>query len=186
MFTKSSPSVWMKSTTILIAFCITSSYAVPSEQKLPCDYLDSINITNGIRHENKSISFEGVEYTNHLYAEVDFVIENRANESLRVPVQPYLRGCLCKIKKCIRLCCPIDHYYNNSSGICFRNESAKKMVLDDHFAYVHEEPCYIELMFEANDSEIFEVNFCEDFPWFLFDPISDIAFVLDWWPRVPA
>lgn len=63
-------------------------------QTLPCDFLDSYNITDGIRHENGSISFEGVDYPSDLYAAVNYQVVLGRNKSF----EPYVRGCLCKIR----------------------------------------------------------------------------------------
>lgn len=85
-------------TLALIFVSVSHSNAVLSTQKLPCAFLDSTNITAGLRHENGSISFDGVEYPSNLYAEVDYVIETNENGSKNVQVEHHIRGCLCEIR----------------------------------------------------------------------------------------
>ena len=67
----------------------------------PCKFYDSIDISNGNKISSGSIIFDKVEYS------PDFIFE--ANETLfngtLVPSKPHIRGCLCKIRNCIRLCC---------------------------------------------------------------------------------
>lgn len=56
----------------------------------PCDIIDSIRINDGVLQPNKSIILNGIEYPEDQYMK-------EGNE---------LRGCICNIGKCIRLCCP--------------------------------------------------------------------------------
>lgn len=70
--------------------------------KLPCHLFESINITDGTRLPNKSnIIFEGIVFPRRQYAVVSYVRENGDIKR----VAPYIRGCLCNVKSCFRLCC---------------------------------------------------------------------------------
>lgn len=122
--------------------------------QLPCKYLDSINITDGVRQTDDSIVFNGMVFTKNQYARIDYVLENGMTHKI---VQPYVRGCVCQKKSCVRLCCPYGEFYANRS--CHRHNSehsvrrletaildedkqTKSIVLDHHFAYVNDRPCH--------------------------------------------
>lgn len=134
--------------------CITWSEALFSDRKLPCDYHDSVNISAGIHHLNNSIIFNGIEYLEKDYAEINFILKDGNKPAI---VDPYARGCPCNIKSCIRLCCPygsivdglnfIDHKQeihcrDHEAGSNFESEvihgdnETKVLQLDQHFAYV--------------------------------------------------
>lgn len=125
------------------------------QNQLPCDYLDSIAIPDGHRlAADNSIEFNGMIFTQDQYARIDYVLENGMTHKL---VQPYVRGCICRKKKCVRLCCPAGQYYqnrmchrHNSSDRARRLETAvldehkqtKSIILDHHFAYVNDRSCH--------------------------------------------
>lgn len=73
---------------------------------LPCDYHDSIDITNGTKHPNNSISLNGHEFQPDHYAKINYKVEN----GKRVRTNPVTRGCPCLIRPCTRLCCPYGTY----------------------------------------------------------------------------
>lgn len=68
--------------------------AASLNQTLPCEFLDSKNISAGVRHEDGSISFEGVDFPKSLYAEVDYDVIG----GQKVPVKPHLRGCFFNVE----------------------------------------------------------------------------------------
>lgn len=120
---------------------------------LPCDYNDSLNITNGILQSNKSYILNGVEYPEGHYAKINYTIFDKKI----IPQKPYIRGCICNVKNCIRFCCPFGTYLElkNHVGKCSRHEAAKNIQGDilhqnnetkrikyhDHFAILHAYPC---------------------------------------------
>lgn len=119
--------------------------------QLPCKYLDSINITDGIRQADDSIELNGMVFTKDQYAHIDFVLENGVTHQI---VPPYMRGCVCRMKSCVRLCCPLGSFYQNRS--CHRHNNhvqrleatvldehkhTKTIILDNHFAYVNDRSC---------------------------------------------
>lgn len=123
--------------------------------KLPCDFLDTVNITDGTYFPNKSILFNGVEFRKELYAKVDF-LDLRTHKILKVA--PHIRGCLCSIRPCLRFCCPEGTFLELSgeSGMCSPknvtvkmhslnivnpNNETKLVKMEDHFGVVHNFPC---------------------------------------------
>lgn len=106
-----------------IKFCQTFLFG----KKLPCHFYDSINITNGVRHSNNSITFNGIEYPPDQYSEMTYDLINNI-ESIKV--HTYIRGCLCAVRSCIRLCCPFGSFVDEmmENGIkCRTNDTAKKV-----------------------------------------------------------
>lgn len=95
-----------------------------SSTKLPCLYFESINITNGISQQQQqpqqqqvqnrsSIIFDGIEFRSNQYAIVDYTEDDgRINVT-----EPHLRGCLCEIKPCYRLCCSNEQITVNNDTI---------------------------------------------------------------------
>lgn len=117
---------------------------------LPCDFLDSINITEGIRQSDKSIIYNNMTFHQDQYAKINYKLENG---TARVAVDPYIRGCVCIDKPCIRLCCPYgtfvegrncrshDAAKNFDAEILDANDKPENVILDDLFAYVDDRPC---------------------------------------------
>lgn len=137
---------------------------VVSLSVLPCHFLDSINITNGIVQPNKSISFAGTVYPHGQYAEIDYIL-NEENE--QETVQKHTRGCLCKLMPCIRYCCSFGSYSvtNNDltndcnfdasiesyeTEILDQNNSTKRVKLDQQFKIIDEKPCTALYFAEEN------------------------------------
>lgn len=134
--------VWLIVTIIgLLLLCIfTTSHGIP------CDFADSISIDDGDLLSNKSILFNGIEYPADQYANFSYTHEDGTE---RVE----LRGCICNIRKCIRLCCPYGSFTTSielEDVECQQNETARDfqanvldendrtniLNLDEHFGYV--------------------------------------------------
>lgn len=124
---------------------------------LPCKFLDSLNITDGIKGNNETIRFDGITFDRSEYATFDYVLVNGTHKR---PVQPHIRGCVCKIKPCIRLRCPPGTFWR-SRDVCYSHAAAQNVSLDiidrakgirranifQEFSHVLDRPCqmfYIE------------------------------------------
>lgn len=95
---------------------------------LRCSFQESVNITDGIHHANKTITFDGVNYPIHEYVDMDYDINSKLE---RIKVKPYIRGCLCNIRPCISLCCPYGSFGsedNEGKSKCAEQEAAFKNV----------------------------------------------------------
>lgn len=68
---------------------------------LTCDYHDSINITLGGYYDDQDYIHNGVTYNRSQYATVDYELIN----GTKLKVHPYIRGCICAVKPCLRTCC---------------------------------------------------------------------------------
>ncbi|XP_031622142.1 G-protein coupled receptor Mth2-like [Contarinia nasturtii] len=145
--------VWLFS--VIGLLLLSDSNAFLLSRDLPCKYLDSINITDGIRQHDDSILYNGITFPKDQYTKVNYKLEKGEE---RVFVEPYIRGCVCNKKPCIRLCCPIGMFFDATiigSQKCQPHSAAKgftadlideqnkteKITLDDHFAFVNDRPC---------------------------------------------
>lgn len=68
-----------------------------------CRFVDTVNITNGEIDENGNIMHNGDIYSMLMYDTYDYIIEDfKTNE--KIPVPSHVRGCICKVKNCVRIC----------------------------------------------------------------------------------
>lgn len=137
--------------------------------KLPCDYFDSINISHGVK-QNQSIKFDGIEYREDQYAEINYVIINEVHKQ----VKPYFRGCICNIVDCIQFCCPPGTYADfmtikskPGSTICNNNHTEspdfdhsieKYKKEQKNFKFIHNMPCnehFFEEEYKINSVSIY-------------------------------
>lgn len=154
-----------------IAFILTHSCTgLYLTRDLPCHFLDSINITDGIAQTDGSIIFQNTIFPENQYAEVNYVLKNGNDH---IPVKSHLRGCLCSIKPCMRLCCPPGTIVEYSDGkqVCKPHEAARKLTgevvsennkkqtlrLDQKFAFVDQHPCH-QLYFADDPYQIKNVK----------------------------
>lgn len=145
--------VWM--IIVIGLLSLNWSDALFLSRELPCRFLDSIDITDGALQNDKSIVFNNITYTKDQYATINYIMENGTN---RIAVDPYIRGCICNRKACIRLCCPHGTFVDTTikqGKKCRNDEAAKELeaqiidehnqvktvILDDYFAYVDDRPC---------------------------------------------
>lgn len=91
----------------------------------PCNFMDTINITAGHEDQNGNFHFKGTVFKKGLFAEYNYVIENLTDV---VKVDPHIRGCICGMKPCIRLCC---HGDQGNSSACVRTDTLIVPTSDD-------------------------------------------------------
>lgn len=101
-----------------ISFTVVISFdSINGNNSLACNFLDSINITSDHlpTDYSKPIIFNDTTYGPYDYAVFDYELDRQMK---KVPVEPHLRGCYCKYKSCIRICCPNGHEYNFERELC--------------------------------------------------------------------
>lgn len=121
-------------------------------RELPCEFFDSVNITDGIRYSNQSISYNGIELKYDQYAEIDYIFIGLE----RFEAKRHIRGCPCIGKPCIRLCCPYGSFVESmkfgEEVKCRKDEAAKSIqtqiidennqtrtvILDDRFGFTEQ------------------------------------------------
>lgn len=136
---------------LILVGLLCGNHVIAISTELPCQFLDSINITDGAFQPNQSIVYDGVEFTATDYAEVDYIL-NRGVE--RITVESHIRGCLCNRKPCIRFCCPFESVLQirNASKTCVSNRldheilhqngTKQSVQLGDHFSFINNDyPC---------------------------------------------
>ncbi|XP_075162406.1 methuselah-like 8 [Haematobia irritans] len=115
----------------LIIYALVKQIVEPTTMlamgQYPCPFIDTVNITGSYPHEVQiAVNTDNEPITNHSYiykwmvvppdlvAIYDFVVVN----GQRVPSPKHLRACVCKLKPCIRFCCPAGFYYNLPNNSC--------------------------------------------------------------------
>jgi hypothetical protein len=84
--------------TLLLIVCGTSAFVDV------CDIDSSVDISKSVLSPNGDILYRGIKYTkNQYYYDVGSGV---------------LRGCQCRLKKCVRKCCPFGQGYNSLSKSC--------------------------------------------------------------------
>ncbi|KAH8369638.1 hypothetical protein KR093_000403 [Drosophila rubida] len=86
-----------------------------------CSFFDTVNLTGYPSYPNGSYSYEGVLIPSHYVGTFDYVYKDLVD---RVDVAPHVRGCVCKLKPCINICCPWGSVYNGSE--CFKDTSNRE------------------------------------------------------------
>lgn len=135
--------------------------SITDDDQLPCDFLDSINITDGIRRKDHSIKYNNITFTKDQYA---YVHENESDLT-------YPRGCICNVTQCVRLCCPYgeiltldaqkrcqphDRATDFEDVVVTDDETTREQFKNKRFGYVHERPC-IQVI-SAEDYRITKVS----------------------------
>ncbi|XP_022210857.2 probable G-protein coupled receptor Mth-like 11 [Drosophila obscura] len=90
-----------QSSLLSILFCV----GVQASDIPDCDFFDTVNITSSLKAENGSYRYEKLTVPASLTGEYDYVIQHDGDRS-RVP--KHIRGCVCKLRPCIRFCCPME------------------------------------------------------------------------------
>ncbi|XP_070136333.1 G-protein coupled receptor Mth isoform X1 [Drosophila bipectinata] len=107
----------MESTTIkkyvrLIIFGIVLLLPIKNSKEdiLDCDYYDTVDLSSSPKFPNDSYLYEGVLIPPHLTGEYEYkLLPDNSRES----VAKHWRGCVCKLRPCIRLCCHPHHMLIN-------------------------------------------------------------------------
>ncbi|XP_022214176.2 G-protein coupled receptor Mth-like [Drosophila obscura] len=90
------------------AFAGTEINTIPG-----CDYFDTMNVTGSQRLVNGSYLYQSLLIPAELTAEFDHrVLPDDTTE----PVEVHLRGCVCRLRPCLRLCC--HHSQLMANGEC--------------------------------------------------------------------
>lgn len=146
------------------AICSGGTNSTYDNVNVPCSFRDSINITDGYRDSDDSILFDGLLFRSNDYGSYNYEF---INDTVRRAIQPHLRGCICRLKDCVRMCCPRGQHYNESK--CNVDEKFANINIDilesdnsttsainlfDTFAHINGRPC--GGIFELEPKEIEE------------------------------
>ncbi|CAG9805772.1 unnamed protein product [Chironomus riparius] len=89
----------MEWTFLIVVFIFINRSA---DASLSCKFIDTVNITDGFKDSNQNFIYNDEVYPLGTYQEFDY-IENHVQ--VKTSVNPHIRGCVCKLKPCIRFCC---------------------------------------------------------------------------------
>ncbi|XP_070068241.1 probable G-protein coupled receptor Mth-like 3 [Drosophila takahashii] len=95
-----------------------------------CDFYDTVDISTGQKLPNGSYLHDGLLIPAKLVGEYSFkLLPNGSKED----VPSHVRGCVCKLKPCIRFCCSQYHKINDS--VC--SDEMSQFEKDNHDPYVN-------------------------------------------------
>lgn len=103
-----------------ILFAVISIKFSKAVEVLPCHFFDSKNISGGGLQPNGDLIFEDVIYPKNQYATIDYTYNMLKYGKYIEKVDPYVRGCICNIKPCLRLCCPLGTYQTKENKTVVR------------------------------------------------------------------
>ncbi|XP_017079277.1 G-protein coupled receptor Mth-like [Drosophila eugracilis] len=95
-----------------------------------CDFYDTVDISTGQKFPNGSYLYDGLLIPAHLTGTYDFKV--LPDDTWDV-VASHVRGCVCKLRPCVRFCCSHNHLMN--VGVCYDN--MKKDDLESLNPYVN-------------------------------------------------
>lgn len=67
-----------------------------------CNFFDTVNISGSMPFPNGSYSYDGALISAVLTGSYNYQIDHQGS---RRTVPEHIRGCVCKLKTCVRLCC---------------------------------------------------------------------------------
>jgi hypothetical protein len=88
---------------IFVAFCAVACVQANhiNQTIISCDVRDTINISSGATDQEGRFHHDNLIYEKGMFAEFDFYY---FNFTYKVHVDPHIRGCVCKLKHCVRIC----------------------------------------------------------------------------------
>ncbi|XP_052847090.1 G-protein coupled receptor Mth2 isoform X4 [Drosophila gunungcola] len=90
-------------------------YHTIDDPNVPCNFYDTVNLTGHRVFPNGSYDFYGTIIPRNLVGTYDY-IHRSLTERIEVPM--HVRGCVCKLKACLNICCPWRQVYNSIKGEC--------------------------------------------------------------------
>lgn len=98
---------------------LTYAHEIP-QNKTNCPIRETINITEGGAIDNYGrFHHGGLIYESGQFAEFDYVFFNSTHE---IPADPHIRGCVCALRPCIRLCKKCSEFDPKANGTCVKTD----------------------------------------------------------------
>ncbi|XP_051860301.1 G-protein coupled receptor Mth2 isoform X2 [Drosophila albomicans] len=137
-----------------------------------CSFFDTVNVTGYPSYPNGSYNYEGVLIPSHYVGTYDYIYKDLVD---RIDVAPHVRGCVCKLKPCINICCPWGYIFNNSEcakdtsnktwpeatiNVTMRNQSVYNVNIYKQFVVQSFRPCnqMFSLLPEANYYDTYQLH----------------------------
>ncbi|XP_043948375.1 probable G-protein coupled receptor Mth-like 3 isoform X2 [Drosophila biarmipes] len=95
--------------TILVQLVSRSTADIPD-----CDFYDTVDVSNAEKFSNGSYLYDGLLIPANLVGEYDFEVLPDGGKKYG---SKHIRGCACKLKPCIRFCCPHNHKMKSSKCV---------------------------------------------------------------------
>lgn len=147
---------------LLIAVFIFISRSV--ESSLPCSFIETVNITGGYVDIDRNFVHNSDVYPLGMYQEFDYIEDHTKS---RTSVNPHIRGCLCNLKPCIRLCCQDNG--TKFDSMCYKsdkftvvnadNEEETIDLNDNYYGTLVGRPCKVMYVLDVNDYDEDRWNF---------------------------
>uniref|UniRef100_A0A8D8H9W1 G-protein coupled receptor Mth2 n=2 Tax=Culex pipiens TaxID=7175 RepID=A0A8D8H9W1_CULPI len=140
---------------------VVLSFAVDSlgqqQRQLPCEFRDSVNISGGTVDAQSNIHHDGIKYEPRHYALISYDYAG-FDTRVEVPVA-YARGCICQLRSCVRLCCPVGQWLasDGNTSACVDSDGpfrvrvnvsttsgevqSVNLLEEPKFGVVHQKPC---------------------------------------------
>ncbi|XP_037718374.1 G-protein coupled receptor Mth2 isoform X2 [Drosophila subpulchrella] len=132
-------------------------YHTIDDPNVPCNFYDTVNLTGHRSFPNGSYDYYGTIVPAHLIGTYDYIHRSLTE---RIEVPEHVRGCVCKLKECLNICCPwrqvfdtqsdgciIDHKDNRTwpepplLNVTFHNQSTLLVNMFQQFAIQSFRPC---------------------------------------------
>ncbi|XP_054734125.1 probable G-protein coupled receptor Mth-like 3 [Anastrepha obliqua] len=108
---------------IVVTLVVQLAQRFTAANILNCEFEDTVSLKNIRPQRDGSYVYEGVHIPKNLTAFYDY--EERYDGTRHV-VSPHMRGCVCKLKKCIKLCCKPDELLDVDSKTCIKFNKGQK------------------------------------------------------------
>lgn len=138
---------------LVFNFCLIRLIATElieyEEENKPCRFSETIKIANGSRNHNKIIVHDDIKYHPVIYANYDYIMINLTHKQ---PAENHTRGCICKLKNCVRFC---GNKTNPEIYLPFEGKSAEVIdVMANDFHVITGKPCEDVYPFDPEDGKI--------------------------------
>lgn len=121
-------NIWINVIPLVIFICLVKifecrkssdiNYYEAARDDKPCNFFDTVNITDGHHNSDGSITYENITYTSEQYEMYDYIYKG---PTVRRNVSTHIRGCICQQRICIRSCCSRNQHINLNTNLCVHN-----------------------------------------------------------------
>ncbi|XP_070071865.1 G-protein coupled receptor Mth2 isoform X3 [Drosophila takahashii] len=132
-------------------------YHTIDDPNVPCNFYDTVNLTGHMKFANGSYDYYGTIVPADMIGTYDYIHRSLTE---RIEVPQHVRGCVCKLKSCLNICCPWKHVFSSKTDGCildhmdnrtwpdppmlnvtFRNQSELLVNMFHQFAIQSFRPC---------------------------------------------
>lgn len=138
---------------LILNFCwiglIATALIEHEEEDKPCRFSETIKIADVPKNHNKIIVHDDIKFHPVIYSNYDYIMTNLTHKQ---PAESHTRGCICKLKNCVRFC---SNKTNSEIYLSFEGESAEVIDLTaNDFHVITGKPCEEVYPFDPEDGKI--------------------------------